>query len=151
MRTLFVNRLDTTDDHRALYQWFVDQGHTPEDVMIVCKAGSRGGCHALVRFPNARAAMMAQEQLDGKDFNHPRGIQLFLSRKELLPPDDPRWEGLWLNWTRNVGRENSASRGGDRANFPRMSPERLTARRIELGYGRLPKSCFSTEVNGSSS
>jgi hypothetical protein len=134
VRTLFVNRLEITDDNRALYQWFVDQGHTPEDVMIVCKPGSRGGSHALVRFASQRAAMFAQEQLDGKDFNHPRGIQLFLATNELRPPTDTRWEGLWLNWTRNVGRENTESRGGDK--FPRMSPERLAARREELGYGR---------------
>jgi hypothetical protein len=134
VRTLFINRLEITDDQNALYEWFVKHGHTPEDVLVVCKPGTRGSNHALVRFANEGEALHAQEQLNGAMYNHPtRGVQIMLSRCELEPPTDPRWDGLWLNWKRNVGRENTGSRGDVHKQF-RMSRERLTTRRKELGY-----------------
>lgn len=99
MRTLFVNRLEGTTDQRALYDWFVANGHKPEDVMIVCKRFGEAGNQALVRFADERGAEAACAALNGKKYNHPtRGLQIFVSRKELLPPTDPRWSSLWLNW-----------------------------------------------------
>jgi hypothetical protein len=99
MRTLFVNRLEPTTDQRALYNWFVANGHTPEDVRIVCKRFGEGGNHALVRFATGLEAGMAAVALEGKKYNSEKhGVQIFLSHTELEPPTDPRWEGLWLNW-----------------------------------------------------
>jgi hypothetical protein len=93
MRTVFLSFLPlNTNNQKAVRDWIVaTSGITPEDVMCVCKRGATS-TQALARFSSEGEAFEAIKLLDkGK-------VRAHLAHKELRPPTDQRWGGLWMNF-----------------------------------------------------